>query len=179
MIVPPPGYLREIRDICTQAGILLITDEIQSGLGRTGRTFACQHEDVQSDIYVLGKALGGGIVPLSAVVSSWEVPGVFPPGQHGSTFGGNPLACAVGLEVCRLLAEGLFIKDTQHTTIRLAPPLVVTDVIRIETGCCLPIAFDLSQHTVESQAMSIYRKLGVALRGQGVQRVQEIGLLAR
>jgi ornithine--oxo-acid transaminase len=70
VIVPPPGYLREIRDICTQAGILLITDEIQSGPGRTGRTFACQHEDVQPDIYVLGKALGGGIVPLSAVVSS-------------------------------------------------------------------------------------------------------------
>jgi ornithine--oxo-acid transaminase len=68
VIVPTPGYLREIRDICTQAGILLITDEIQSGLGRTGRTFACQHEDVQPDIYVLGEALGGGIVPLSVVV---------------------------------------------------------------------------------------------------------------
>jgi hypothetical protein len=85
----------------------------------------------------------------------------------------------VGLEVCRLLAEGLFIRDTQHTTIRLAPPLVVTGVIRIETRCCPPIAFDLSQHTVKSQAMSIYRKLGVSTRSQAIQLVQEIGLLAR
>jgi hypothetical protein len=85
----------------------------------------------------------------------------------------------VGLEVCRLLAEGLFIKDTQHTTIRLAPPLVVTGVIRIETRCCPPIAFDLSQHTVKSQAMSIYRKLGVALRGQPVVSTALSGFLAR
>ena len=108
VILPPPGYLREVREICTQAGILLIADEIQTGLGRTGRTFACQHEHVQPDIYVLGKALGGGIVPVSAVVSSWEVLGVFGPGTHGSTFGGNPLACAIGLEVCRMLGTGEF-----------------------------------------------------------------------
>jgi ornithine--oxo-acid transaminase len=184
VIVPPPGYLREVRDICTQAGILMIADEIQSGLGRTGRTFACEHEGVEPDVYVLGKALGGGILPVSAVVSSWDILGVFRPGQHGSTFGGNPLACAVGLEVIRLLATGefqqraatlgarlldglasarlpnvkelrgqglwaglelaaempparaicerllgeeLLVKDTQRTTVRLAPPLVITE----------------------------------------------------
>jgi ornithine--oxo-acid transaminase len=86
--------------------VLLIADEVQSGLGRTGRTFACDHEGVQPDVYVLGKALGGGIMPLSAVVSNRDVLGVFRPGEHGSTFGGNPLACALGIEVLRLLGTG-------------------------------------------------------------------------
>ena len=76
--------------------MLFVADEIQSGLGRTGKTFACDHEDVVPDIYILGKALGGGIVPVSAVVADQDVLGVLRPGQHGSTFGGNPLACAVG-----------------------------------------------------------------------------------
>ena len=106
VIVPPPGYLAGVRELCTDAGALMIADEIQSGLGRTGTTFACEHDGVVPDMYVLGKALGGGIVPLSAVVSSREVLGVFKPGQHGSTFGGNPLACAVGREVISLLATG-------------------------------------------------------------------------
>ena len=81
--------------------MLFIADEIQSGLGRTGRTLACEHEDVDADVYLLGKALGGGIVPVSAVVADHDVLGVLKPGQHGSTFGGNPLACAVGLAVVR------------------------------------------------------------------------------
>jgi ornithine--oxo-acid transaminase len=160
----------------------MIADEIQSGLGRTGTTFACEHEDVQPDAYLLGKALGGGIVPISAVVSSRDVLGVFQPGQHGSTFGGNPLGCAVGREVIamlstgefqersaklgsrlhdrlsalprdavrevrgrglwagvefaslggrevceRLAARGVLAKDTHGTTIRLAPPLVISE----------------------------------------------------
>jgi ornithine--oxo-acid transaminase len=159
----------------------MIADEIQSGLGRTGTTFACEQENVKPDMYLLGKALGGGIVPVSAVVSSREVLGVYRPGQHGSTFGGNPLACAVGREVIamlstgefqersaklgthlhdrlsalprevvrqvrgrglwagvefadlggrevceRLAARGVLAKDTHGTTIRLAPPLVIT-----------------------------------------------------
>ena len=108
VIVPPPGYLAKVRELCSAHGALLIADEIQSGLGRTGTTFACEHDGVVPDMYVLGKALGGGIVPLSAVVSSREVLGVFKPGQHGSTFGGNPLACAVGREVIALLATGEF-----------------------------------------------------------------------
>jgi ornithine--oxo-acid transaminase len=106
VVVPPPGYLAAVRELCTAHGALMIADEIQSGLGRTGTTFACEHEGVRPDIYLLGKALGGGIVPVSAVVSSRAILGVFQPGQHGSTFGGNPLACAVGREVIALLATG-------------------------------------------------------------------------
>jgi ornithine--oxo-acid transaminase len=88
--------------------VLFIADEIQSGLGRTGATFACEHEGVVPDMYLLGKALGGGIVPVSAVAANADVLGVLKPGQHGSTFGGNPLACAVATEVVRLLATGEF-----------------------------------------------------------------------
>jgi ornithine--oxo-acid transaminase len=181
VIVPPAGFLTRVRELCTQFGALMIADEIQSGLGRTGPTFACEHEDVVPDMYILGKALGGGIVPISAVVSSAEILGVFKPGQHGSTFGGNPLACAVAREVIamlntgefqersaklgahlhdrlnalpadvvkevrgrglwagvefttlggrdvseRLMSSGVLAKDTHGTTIRLAPPLVIS-----------------------------------------------------
>ncbi len=108
VVIPPEGYLRGIRAACTRENVLLAADEIQAGLGRTGRTFACDHEDVVPDIYVLGKALGGGIVPVSAIVADNDVLGVLRPGQHGSTFGGNPLACAVGAEVVRMLATGDF-----------------------------------------------------------------------
>jgi ornithine--oxo-acid transaminase len=182
VIVPPPGFLAGVRELCNAHGALFIADEIQSGLGRTGATFACEHEDVVPDMYILGKALGGGIVPVSAVVSSSDVLGVFKPGQHGSTFGGNPLACAIareviamlrtgefqersaklgahmldrlsalpqrkvkdvrgrglwagidfadmrGREVCEQLAErGVLAKDTHGSTIRLAPPLVISE----------------------------------------------------
>ncbi len=183
VVVPPDGYLRAARAVCDERDVLLVADEIQSGLGRTGRTFACEHEGVVPDVYLLGKALGGGIVPLSAVVSTRDVLGVLRPGEHGSTFGGNPLACAVGREVVAMLADGTYqqradrlgrhlldglcatvapnvkeirarglwagvdllpggpsarelcerlvgrgvlCKDTHDTTIRLAPPLVVT-----------------------------------------------------
>jgi ornithine--oxo-acid transaminase len=108
VLLPPDGYLREVRRLCTARNVLMLADEIQSGLGRTGRTFACDHEDVVPDAYILGKALGGGILPVSAVVASREVMGVFGPGEHGSTFGGNPLACAVGIEVVRMLETGEF-----------------------------------------------------------------------
>ncbi|MFH1748299.1 MAG: ornithine--oxo-acid transaminase [Planctomycetota bacterium] len=103
IIVPPEDYLRQVRDLCTEQQVLFIADEIQSGLGRTGDTFACEHEGVQPDIYILGKALGGGIMPVSAVVSSREILSVFVPGNHGSTFGGNPLACAVARKVVEIL----------------------------------------------------------------------------
>jgi ornithine--oxo-acid transaminase len=183
VIVPPDGYLRAAREVCTERNVLLIADEIQSGLGRAGTTFAVEHEGVEPDVYVLGKALGGGIVALSAVVANHDILGLFRPGEHGSTFGGNPLACAVGLEVLellrtgeyqqrsaelgawligslreagvpqiaevrgrglwvgielepeagearvsaeRLMERGVLAKDTHETTIRLAPPLVVT-----------------------------------------------------
>ncbi|MFC5249677.1 ornithine--oxo-acid transaminase [Streptomyces nigrescens] len=184
VLVPPPGYLAGVRELTRSRNVLFIADEIQSGLGRTGRTFACEHEGVVPDMYVLGKALGGGVVPVSAVVSSREVLGVFAPGEHGSTFGGNPLACAVALEVMamlrtgefqqqavelgehlhselgllvgggavdavrgrglwagvdinpsrgtgreiseQLMARGVLVKDTHGSTIRLAPPLVIS-----------------------------------------------------
>jgi ornithine--oxo-acid transaminase len=184
VLVPPAGYLPAVRELTRARNVLFIADEIQSGLGRTGRTFACEHEDVVPDMYVLGKALGGGVVPVSAVVSSREILGVFRPGEHGSTFGGNPLACAVALEVIamlrtgefqqraaelgehlhselgllvgggaveavrgrglwagvdiapsrgtgreiseKLMAQGVLVKDTHGSTIRIAPPLVIS-----------------------------------------------------
>jgi ornithine--oxo-acid transaminase len=106
VVIPPDGFLVEVRRLCTERKVLMLADEIQSGLGRTGRTFACDHEGVVPDAYILGKALGGGILPVSAVVARADVMGVFQPGEHGSTFGGNPLACAVGIEVVRMLATG-------------------------------------------------------------------------
>ncbi len=106
--MPPAGYLPAVRELTRERNVLFVADEVQSGLGRTGRTFACEHEGVVPDVYVLGKALGGGILPVSAVVSSREVLGVFRPGEHGSTFGGNPLACAVALEVIAMLRTGEF-----------------------------------------------------------------------
>ncbi len=106
VLVPPSGYLTGLRELCTRRDVLLIADEIQSGLGRTGDTFACQHEGVVPDLYLLGKALGGGVVPVSAVAGGRDVLGVLRPGEHGSTFGGNPLACAVGRAVVGLLSTG-------------------------------------------------------------------------
>jgi len=108
IVVPPPGYLRAARELCTRHNVLLICDEVQTGLGRTGRVLACQHEGVVPDGVTLGKALGGGLLPVSAFCAREEVMGVFRPGDHGSTFGGNPLGAAVGLAALELLErEGL------------------------------------------------------------------------
>ncbi|MEZ5111781.1 MAG: ornithine--oxo-acid transaminase [Microbacteriaceae bacterium] len=119
VLIPPEGYLRRVRELCTEHGVLFIADEIQTGLGRTGHTFACEREGVVPDLYLLGKALGGGIVPLSAVVGDAEVLGVIQPGQHGSTFGGNPLAAAIGVRVVQLLAAGTLQKRAQLLGTRL------------------------------------------------------------
>ncbi|KAA0942358.1 ornithine--oxo-acid transaminase [Streptomyces apricus] len=184
VVIPDDGYLRGVRELTRRAGCLFMADEIQSGLGRTGRTLAVEHEGVVPDVLLLGKALGGGIVPVSAVVARREVLGVLGPGEHGSTFGGNPLAAAVGSAVVELLAtgefqrraeesgvllregltallgkgvrgfrarglwagvdidpaigtgraiseslmrEGVLVKDTHGSTIRLAPPLTITE----------------------------------------------------
>jgi ornithine--oxo-acid transaminase len=105
VIVPPPGYLPAVRQVCDAAGVLFVADEVQSGLGRTGHLLATRAAGADADVYLLGKALGGGIVPLSAVVAAAGVLSVLRPGQHGSTFGGNPLACAVGRAVLALLAD--------------------------------------------------------------------------
>jgi ornithine--oxo-acid transaminase len=133
VLVPPSGWLAGVRELCTANGALLIADEIQSGLGRTGTTFACEHEDVVPDMYILGKARGG-IVPVSAVVSSSAVLGVFKPGQHGSTFGGNPLACAVAREVIAMLTTGEFQERSaklgahMHDRLNALPQSKVRDV---------------------------------------------------
>lgn len=108
VLIPPPGYLARVREICTQRRVLMVADEVQSGLARTGRTFACDHEAVMPDIYVMGKALGGGILPVSAIAADREIMDVITPGSHGSTFGGNPLAAAVGQEVVAMLGTGEF-----------------------------------------------------------------------
>ncbi len=105
IVIPPKGYLKDCADICRRHNVLLIADEIQTGLGRTGSLLACDHEDVVPDGLILGKALGGGIVPVSMFLSKREVMAVFTPGTHGSTFGGNPLAAAVGLEALNILVE--------------------------------------------------------------------------
>jgi ornithine--oxo-acid transaminase len=183
VLIPDDGYLAGVRELTRRKGCLFVADEIQSGLGRTGHTLAVEHESVVPDVVLLGKALGGGIVPVSAVVGSREVLGVLHPGEHGSTFGGNPLAAAVGTAVVelletgafqrraaelgavlreglaalvgrgvvgfrarglwagvdvdpalgggreiseRLMREGILVKDTHGSTIRLAPPLTVT-----------------------------------------------------
>ncbi|MFB3127130.1 MAG: ornithine--oxo-acid transaminase, partial [Candidatus Acidiferrales bacterium] len=105
VVVPPEGFLRALRELCTAERVLLIADEIQTGLGRTGRLFCCEYEDVQPDMYIVGKALGGGFYPVSAVVAGKEILGVFQPGDHGSTFGGNPLACALAQEALRIIVE--------------------------------------------------------------------------
>ena len=111
VIIPPEGYLSGARRLCADSNVLMVADEIQSGLGRTGRLLACDHEGVRPDLLLLGKALGGGIVPISAVVGTDEVLGLFEPGQHGSTFGGNPLACAVALEALALLEDGVLAEN--------------------------------------------------------------------
>jgi ornithine--oxo-acid transaminase len=129
--VPPPGFLTGVRRLCSARGALMIADEIQSGLGRTGTTFACEHENVVPDAYLLGKALGGGIVPVSAMVSSRDILGVLRPGQHGSTFGGNPLACAVAREVIAMLRTGEYQQRSAelgvklHTRLAALPPAAV------------------------------------------------------
>jgi ornithine--oxo-acid transaminase len=105
IIVPPPGYLKQVREICTRHNIAMMTDEIQTGLGRTGRMLAEEHEGVEADLTMIGKALSGGFYPISAVLSNQDVLGVFQPGDHGSTFGGNPLACAVARVALRVLVE--------------------------------------------------------------------------
>lgn len=105
IVMPPEGFLKEAYDVCSKNNVLYIADEIQAGLGRTGKMFACDWEDVSPDILILGKALGGGVFPISCVVANKNILGVFNPGSHGSTFGGNPLACAVSVASLEVLEE--------------------------------------------------------------------------
>ncbi|NMB62440.1 MAG: ornithine--oxo-acid transaminase [Chloroflexi bacterium] len=111
VIIPTDGYLKAVRQICNEENILLIADEIQTGLGRTGKLFACDHENVRPDLMILGKALGGGFYPVSAVLSDKNVLGLFQPGEHGSTFGGNPLAAAVARAALKVLTDEHLIEN--------------------------------------------------------------------
>ena len=122
VILPPTGYLEAVRELCTARNVLMIADEIQAGLGRAGATFACDLVGVQPDIRILGKALGGGILPVSAVTADWDVLGVIRPGEHGSTFGGNPMAAAVGIAVVKLLETGVM----QERSLRLGEHVLTT-----------------------------------------------------
>ena len=136
VLIPPAGFLRDVRRICTENNALMLADEIQSGLGRSGKTFACDHEDVVPDVYILGKALGGGILPVSAVSADEDVLGVITPGTHGSTFGGNPLAAAIGEEVCQMLSTGEFQARSAELGERLEAGLVAlvghgVDAVRV------------------------------------------------
>ncbi len=115
VIVPPEGYLKKVREICTKKNIALVLDEIQTGLGRTGKLFAEEHENIVSDVTLIGKALSGGCYPVSAVLSNEEFLGVFMPGDHGSTFGGNPLACAVAREALKVLLDEHLIDNAAET----------------------------------------------------------------
>ena len=119
VILPPDGYLRAVRDVTRRHEVLFLADEIQTGLGRTGATFACDREEVVPDVYALGKALGGGVVPVSVIAADRELMDVFTPGSHGSTFGGNPLSCAVGRAVVALLETGKFQARAQELGARL------------------------------------------------------------
>jgi ornithine--oxo-acid transaminase len=123
IIVPPDGYLRAVSALCRRHGVLLMADEIQTGLGRTGAWFACQHEQVQPDVYILGKALSGGFYPVSAVVGRREVMALFTPGSHGSTYGGNPLACAVARAALRVLSDEQLVERARVLGTRLLDAL--------------------------------------------------------
>lgn len=122
--VPPAGYLRELREICSQENVLLMADEIQTGLGRTGKLFACDHEDVRPDITILGKALSGGFYPVSTILADRKILGLFKPGEHGSTFGGNPLGAAIARTALRVIIEENMIENAAQMGTYLMDHLV-------------------------------------------------------
>lgn len=167
VVLPPRGYLMAVREICDRHDLLLIADEVQSGLGRTGHTFACELESVVPDVYVLGKALGGGILPVSAVVADHEVLGVLGVGEHGSTFGGNPLASAVGDAVVRLLEPG----DLQAHARTLEPVL--------EEGLSKLRALGILRHRVRGLWAGIDLDPRVASGRRLCEELQHHGVLAK
>ncbi len=124
VIIPPDGYLREVRQLCTRNNVLFIADEIQTGLGRTGRMFACDHESVHPDMVIIGKALSGGFYPVSAVVADQDLLGLFKPGEHGSTFGGNPLGMAVARAAMRVLVDENMVENSAKMGEYLSEQLV-------------------------------------------------------
>jgi ornithine--oxo-acid transaminase len=145
VIIPPAGYLRAVREACTRHDVILIMDEVQTGLGRTGKLLAEEHEGVEADLTLLGKALSGGFYPVSAVLSSKEILGVFKPGEHGSTFGGNPLACAVARAALRVLVDEDMIGNAARQGARMMEGLrdLTSGPVRAVRGRGLMIAIEL------------------------------------
>ena len=154
IIVPPDGYLAQCREICTRHNILLICDEVQTGLGRTGRLLACDHEAIRPDGLILGKALGGGLLPVSAFLARSEVMEVFTPGDHGSTFGGNPLAAAVGYAALSLLRDGELIAAAEQRGQGLRDGLNALrhPAIRSVRGKGLLIGLELDPHIITARS---------------------------
>jgi len=150
VIIPPRGYLKKIRKICTQKNVLLILDEIQTGLGRTGKLLAEEHEGIQADLTLIGKALSGGYYPVSAVLSNEAVLGLLQPGQHGSTFGGNPLACAVARQALKVLMEENMIENAEKMGAYFLAELkkIKHESIREVRGIGLMIAIQLKKETL-------------------------------
>lgn len=153
IVTPPDGYLRRCREICSRHGVLLICDEVQTGLGRTGRLLACDHEEIRPDGLILGKALGGGLLPVSAFLAHDEVMDVFTPGDHGSTFGGNALSAAVGAEALALLQDGELIANAREQGRRLADGLrrITHPALREVRGLGLMLGMDLDPHFIKAR----------------------------
>jgi ornithine--oxo-acid transaminase len=145
VIIPPAGYLKRARELCTEHGVILILDEIQTGLGRTGKLLAEEHEGIEADLTLIGKALSGGFYPVSAVLSNSEVMSVLHPGEHGSTFGGNPLACAVARAALRVLVEEGMVENAARVGDRLKASLasIRADSVKDVRGRGLMLAVEL------------------------------------
>jgi ornithine--oxo-acid transaminase len=175
VIIPPAGFLREVRALCNQHRVLMVADEIQSGLGRAGATFACDLEGVVPDIYVLGKALGGGLYPVSAIAADRDVLDVITPGSHGSTFGGNPLAAAIGREVVAMLQTGEFQERARTLGARLEEgltPLVGAgfDAVRVRgLWCGIDITLGVATGRQVTEALLARGVLAKEAHGQTVR----------
>jgi ornithine--oxo-acid transaminase len=167
VIIPPTGYLRAVREICSRRNVMLILDEIQTGLGRTGKLLAEEHEDVEADLTLVGKALSGGFYPISAVLSNNEVLGVLKPGEHGSTFGGNPLACAIARAALRVLVEEGMIENAARQGDRLKTALegLASSSVKAVRGRGLMIAVELEPQAGGARAYC--------------ERLQSLGLLSK
>ena len=166
VILPPDGYLQAVRELCDTKNVLMIADEIQSGLGRTGYTFSCEHWGVVPDMYILGKALGGGIVPVSAVVGDRNVLGLLKPGEHGSTFGGNPLASAIGREVVSILESGEFQERSRRLGAQLQAGL--EDIRRAGIGVVEVRCLGLWAGVVIDPAVATAREVCMRLLERGI-----------
>lgn len=164
IIVPPSGYLKKVREICDRHNVLLILDEIQTGLGRTGKLFAEEHEGIESDLTLVGKALSGGFYPISAVLSNKEALSIFQPGDHGSTFGGNPLACAVAREALRVIEEENLIEKSLFMGHYLKESIrnILSPYVKEVRGMGLLIGVELKKSAGGA------RKFCEALMGKGI-----------